>query len=83
VKNAEVLGEGFWDALFVFNPFIAGENPRVANLNVAEKPSHVFFKFISIFLVAPDDEVPQRNYENDAKIEDKNIKPNAQYGVHE
>jgi hypothetical protein len=75
--------KGFWESLFVFNPFIAGENPRVANINVAEKPGHVFFKFISFFLVASDSDVPQRNYENETDIEDKNIKANAQYGVHE
>jgi hypothetical protein len=83
VKNAEVLGEGFWEALFVFNPFIAGENPRVTNLSVAEEVDNVLFKTNCNFLMTPNREVPQRNYENDANIKDKNIKPNAQYGVHE
>ena len=83
MKYAQELGEGFGAALFVFNPFVAGQDPRVADLNVAEKPGHVFFKFISFFLVAPDGEVPQRHYEDEANIEDKNIKSNAQQGVHE
>ena len=77
MKYAQASGGGFGEALLVFNPFIAGENPGVANFNVAEKPGHVFFKFISIFLVAPDGEVPQRNDEDEANIEDKNIKTNA------
>jgi hypothetical protein len=77
-----VIGDGFWQALFVFNPFVAEENPGVTNLIVAEEVCNIIFKLIGFFLVAPDSEVPQRNYEDEANIEDKNIKSNAQYRVH-
>lgn len=56
--------EGFWEALFVFNPFIAGENPGVTDLIVVEEVCNIIFKLIGFFLVASDSDVPQRNCED-------------------
>ena len=68
-----MLGDGLWEALFVFNPFVVDENPRVTNLFVAEKVGQVFFKFMRSISVASYHKITQKHNDKEDSIEGKNI----------